>query len=413
MKTWSAIMLTLFCLPIAAQKPLEDGITDLARQITTSASSQQKQRIAVLPFRELDGQATVLGMYVAEELVTNLFQLGNFKIVERQLLDKVMGELKIQQSGAIDPTTAKEIGRIAAVDAIVTGSITDFESFIAVHCRLIDTTTGEVFGAAQAKITKDEDLKKIMRFVLTPEGAVAEPRTTHERAAALITKDLGPLRVTLKSLLPVTRSARTGTNGIMSTFEFLNREARRPITVALNAHAWDDNWTRHRQFIAPLRASLLDERGGTWTMSSAGLGGMSFVRAGVHGRDGREAYSPTEIVRLLRMRDALGRDHDDPTDGTSDTAGRVSGYREPGDTSPRQTFFPYEGNRFISGSMIALEPGESITVTMTFDQEGPTSGAASTFQFNCEIVVGLGQLTRSYALHNLSLDRISMPKPRG
>jgi TolB-like protein len=407
MKSWHPVILVVLCLPTFAQKPLSEGITDLARQITTSASSQQKQRIAVLPFRELDGQPTVLGTYVAEELVTNLFQLGNFKIVERQLLDKVMGELKIQQSGAIDATTAKEIGRIAAVDAIVTGSITDFESFVAVHSRLIDTTTGEVFGAAQAKITKDEDLKKIMRFVLTPEGAVAEPRATHERAAAIMTKDLGPLRVTLKSVLPVARNARTRTNGIMYTFEFLNREARKAITVALNAHALpDDAWARH-QSVVPLRAGLLDERGGTWTLSSTGLGGMSFVRAGVHGLDGREAYSPTEIIRLLRMRDALGRDHDDPTDGTSDTAGRVSGYLLPGEKP--QTFFPFEGNRFISGSMIGIEPGETITVTMTFDQEGPTSGAASTFHLNCEIAVGLGQVPRSYALHNLSLGGVSMP----
>lgn len=413
MKNGYAAFLIFLSLPILAQKPVGDGIKDLATQITASATRQDKQRIAVLPFHELDGQPTVLGTYVAEELVTNLFQLGNFKIVERQLLGKVMGELKIQQSGAIDPATAKEIGRIAAVDAIVTGSITDLEAYVAVNCRLIDTTTGEVFGAAQTKITKDDDVRKIMRFVLDPAAAQGT-RTTHERTNAIATKDLGPLRVTLKSVLPVRRNSSGGypANAIMCTVDVMNRESRRPIVVALNAHAWENTRNRANQSIVPLRASLLDERGGVWALSSAGLRGIGYVRAGVHGRDGREAYAATEIVRLLRLRDTLGRDQDDPADGTSDTSGRVSGYRAPGDRTPRQTFFPWQGNRFISGAMTAIDPGASVTVTMTFEHEGgqPTT-AATFFQFDSEVVVGVGEAgtRRSYALHTLSFDRISMP----
>jgi curli biogenesis system outer membrane secretion channel CsgG len=120
-------ILVLWSLDLRAQKTLDEGVAELATQITTSATKQEKQRIAVLPFHELDGPPTVLGTYLAEELVTKLFQLGNFKIVERQLLDRVMGELKIQRSGAIDPATAKEIGRIAAVDAIVTGASPSWE----------------------------------------------------------------------------------------------------------------------------------------------------------------------------------------------------------------------------------------------------------------------------------------------
>lgn len=175
------VILTLLILlsPLLnAQKTLDDGVAELATQITTRATKQEKQRIAVLPFHELDGQPTILGTFLAEELVTKLFQLGNFKIVERQLLDKVMGELRIQRSGAIDPATAKEIGRIAAVDAIVTGSITELGTSVAVNCRLIETTTGEVFGAAQTKIAKDEDVTKIINSVVSPSGRRASNRAT-------------------------------------------------------------------------------------------------------------------------------------------------------------------------------------------------------------------------------------------
>jgi curli biogenesis system outer membrane secretion channel CsgG len=414
MKRILLIILAFFSLPLHAQKTLGDGIKDLATQITASATKQEKQRIAVLPFHELDGPPTVLGTYLAEELVTNLFQLGNFKIVERQLLDKVMGELRIEQSGAIDAKTAKEIGRIAAVDAIVTGSITDLESFVAVNCRLIDTTTGEVFGAAQTKITKDEDVNKIMRTALAEGGATASStRTSYQAANAIATKDIGSLRVVLKSVLPMTLNDRNGQSvkGMRCSFEFINREARKPLVVALNAEAWRD-WTEsHNQYSpsdTPLRSSVLDDRGGVWKVSAGDLGGLGFARAGVHGRNGQDIYSASEIARLLRLRDELGRDGDDPSDGaTSIIPGNYQG-------TPPTAFFEFKGNRFISGTTTTIEQGQSITVTMSFRQEA--HGTASTtppafFQFNSEIVVGVGDArsTRSYSLHNLTFDRVSMP----
>lgn len=107
MKRFIAGTLLLFTLPANAHQTLVDGVKDLATQISATATKQAKQKIAVLPFHELDGQPTIFGSYIAEELVTNLVQLGNFQVVERQLLHKVLGELKIEQTGAIDPATAK------------------------------------------------------------------------------------------------------------------------------------------------------------------------------------------------------------------------------------------------------------------------------------------------------------------
>jgi curli biogenesis system outer membrane secretion channel CsgG len=396
--------LLLFALPLQAQRTLGDGIKDLATQITSSAAKQEKQRIAVLPFHELDGPPTVLGTYLAEELVTNLFQLGNFKIVERQLLDKVMGELKIEQSGAIDPKTAKEIGRIAAVDAIVTGSLTDLEGYVAVNCRLIDTTTGEVFGAAQTKISKDEDVNKIMRTALAPGGANSSgTNTSYQAAKAIATKDIGSLRIALKSVLPmkVNNQAGQSMNAIRLTFEFMNRDARQPLFVSLNAEAQSQNTP------PILRATVLDDGGGVWKLSSQDLGGLGFVRAGVHGRYGQEMYGTSEIARLLRLRDELGRDADDPADGVTGIAlGNYQG-------TPPTAFFQNKGNRFISGSTTTIEPGQAVTVTMDFHQEpGMNSGTVREFfQFNSEIVVGMGELRtkRSYTLGNVTFDRVGMP----
>ncbi len=147
--------------PVEAQVLLAQGVRDLSEQIATKAKEQQKLRVAVLPFRELEGQPTVLGSFLAEELFTHLVNAG-LEIVERSMLDKVLGEIKLDQTGVIDASTAKQVGKVVGVDAVVTGSITDLQSYVAINCRLIDVITGKIFAAAQAQIVKDDDVKKVL-----------------------------------------------------------------------------------------------------------------------------------------------------------------------------------------------------------------------------------------------------------
>jgi len=158
-----------------AQKVIGDAAKELADQISAAAAKQGKHKIAVLPFRELEGRATVLGTYLAEELVTDLFSTGTLDIVERSMLDKVMSEIKFSQSGAIDPESAQRVGKIIGVEAIVTGSITDLQSYVGVNCRLINTETGRIFGAAQTKIVKDADLQKILEKSMSETSPTEKP----------------------------------------------------------------------------------------------------------------------------------------------------------------------------------------------------------------------------------------------
>jgi len=145
-----------------AQKLLPDAMSDLSKDIASRVAKEQKTKLAVVPFRELGGEPTVLGTYLAEKLVTDLVNIGNLDLVERSTLDKVMGELKLNSSGAVDPATAKQVGKLVGANAIITGTITEFQSFISLNCRLIDTQTGRIFAAAEARIVKDDDVKKAM-----------------------------------------------------------------------------------------------------------------------------------------------------------------------------------------------------------------------------------------------------------
>ena len=147
---------------VLAQKSLTDGLKDLADQITRGVPSEQRGSIAVLSFRNLDGDESLLGAHVSESLTTHLFQAGYRNIIERSMLDRAMSELKLGQSGLIDKETAKTIGQFVSADYVVTGVITDLTSQAFLNCRMIDVQTGQIAAVAQTNIVKDDDVKKIM-----------------------------------------------------------------------------------------------------------------------------------------------------------------------------------------------------------------------------------------------------------
>jgi hypothetical protein len=66
--------------------------------------------VGVLPFVNDDDEETASGKRVAEELTTGLVN-REVPVVERRLLDKVLGELNRQQSPAFDSSKAQQIGK--------------------------------------------------------------------------------------------------------------------------------------------------------------------------------------------------------------------------------------------------------------------------------------------------------------
>lgn len=202
--TFLALVSVVLSSQVRAQKALPDATSELAGKIDKQMEREQKKRAAVIAFRELGGQPTVFGTYLAESLVTDLVAFGNLDLVERSTLDKVMGELKLNASGAIDPATAKQVGKLVGADAVITGTITDFQSYVAVNCRLIETQTGRIFAAAETRIVKDDDVKKVMNVPIvngsvrdnSARGSASVPTGSAPGTSFSVeTKRTGPLEV--------------------------------------------------------------------------------------------------------------------------------------------------------------------------------------------------------------------------
>jgi TolB-like protein len=159
----SLIGTLLFSLNITlAQSSMAQQIGELNRQIATKVTAKNKTTIAVVEFADLEGNVTNFGRFMAEELITRLHETEKFKVIERQLLNQVIKEQKLTLSGIVDPASAKQLGRLLGVDAIVSGSITDLGKTLRVNARLISTETGEIFAVAAREFVKDQTVINLM-----------------------------------------------------------------------------------------------------------------------------------------------------------------------------------------------------------------------------------------------------------
>src|SRR2546422_3987909 len=112
------------------------------------------------------GSDVDIGKGVATMLVSELAQNGTYTVMERAQLDRILNEQNFQQDSRSDASTAAKLGRLLGVDAIIIGSITQFQredkniqlglrretkATVAVDARIVQIGTGEILGVAQGK----------------------------------------------------------------------------------------------------------------------------------------------------------------------------------------------------------------------------------------------------------------------
>jgi hypothetical protein len=156
------LSLLLVATPSGAQKSLADGVDELAAKLAKSYGDGKRGRVAIVPLRELGGGENLLGAYIAETLTNSFFDVGYRDIVERQMLDRALQELKLSLTGMIDADSAKKIGKFLHADLVVGGTMTDLTGEVSVNCRIFAVETGQVVAVATTKIVKDDSVKSML-----------------------------------------------------------------------------------------------------------------------------------------------------------------------------------------------------------------------------------------------------------
>lgn len=171
---WLALFFSGFELSLAYEKEIKALSSTLAESIITSG----KRSIAVVDFTDLQGNVTELGRFLAEEFSVALSELGKgFEVVDRTHLKSLLKEHQLAQTGLIDPQTARKLGEIAGVHALITGTITPFGDSIRLAIKVLDTSTAKVIGASRGDIAKTKAIEELLAKGIETGSQVTESST--------------------------------------------------------------------------------------------------------------------------------------------------------------------------------------------------------------------------------------------
>lgn len=197
-KTNFLIMIVGLCLmqPLAGLAQ-EDAPSPTEQPAKQAADEEQLQLveypIAILPFRERGEEVKQMGGQVADLMFARLVVDPSLFLVDREDLDKVLGEAELNLSGIVNPQEAITIGQLTGAKLIVTGSVFQIDNTIYLVAKIIGTETSRVIGASVKGVVGDgldglanrlgaEIVRSIKK---SSDSLVAQPVAQEDRIAAL------------------------------------------------------------------------------------------------------------------------------------------------------------------------------------------------------------------------------------
>lgn len=153
-----SLSIILFSTNVNAQD-FDAQLEKLAQNIATKLDGKGKKKVAVWGFVTESGERTAFGNYLTEDFSVYVTNFGEeFEIIDRNHLDILLKEHQLNSEGYIDEATAKELGKIVAVDAIITGTYTVLTTNVKVRAKVLDTETALQFAASMANLPLDDNV---------------------------------------------------------------------------------------------------------------------------------------------------------------------------------------------------------------------------------------------------------------
>jgi curli biogenesis system outer membrane secretion channel CsgG len=168
-RTLPALAAALLAACAAGQKTvMKQAVSANVTEKVESAFTGPKRRVGVVDFENKTAYGQRLGTAASDILVTELAKSGKFIVVERDKMGRLLEEQKLGLTGAVDPKTAAQMGKLLGLNAIVTGSISQFGvattgsdylltqtkkqvASCTVDVRVVDVETGQIIWADSGK----------------------------------------------------------------------------------------------------------------------------------------------------------------------------------------------------------------------------------------------------------------------
>jgi len=174
-----------------------------------------------------DQELEVLRKGLAQMLISDLSGTDTIRVVERDRLEDILTELKLQGSGKIDPKSAAKLGKLLGAKYLVVGGYFDLQGALRVDARIVDVETGRVLKSFGTN-GKPGDFLPVEQTMATnlgqwfsanlsasPPAPPGPPPATPTKAPATPTS--APATPTSKTATPSTKTATPTTTPPSST----------------------------------------------------------------------------------------------------------------------------------------------------------------------------------------------------
>jgi curli biogenesis system outer membrane secretion channel CsgG len=124
-------------------------------------------RVAIISFDNSSGKESEygdLGGPLRDMLTTDLKDVKNLTMVDRQALEKILDEQNLNNSNSFDQATATKLGKLLGAEIIITGTYFEFFGSLRVDAKFIKVETGEILFSVGVDGAREKffDLKKTL-----------------------------------------------------------------------------------------------------------------------------------------------------------------------------------------------------------------------------------------------------------
>ena len=102
-----------------------------------------QETIAVVDF-DGKGVSVIEASALTDRFASELFNLGVYRLIERERVGEILEEQGFQQSGCTTAECAVEVGKMLGTELIITGSISKVGNVFSVSARIVNVETGEI-----------------------------------------------------------------------------------------------------------------------------------------------------------------------------------------------------------------------------------------------------------------------------
>jgi hypothetical protein len=134
---------------------LQTRVASLFNEIGLSFPAGEVPTAALASFALRDGSEPPLVSYLNQSALTTLAGNPRLRLLERERIELVRAEQRLQTGELLDADIAIRLGRLLGARYIITGQIIPMSAQVIVFGRVINVETGEILSAAQIFLDRE------------------------------------------------------------------------------------------------------------------------------------------------------------------------------------------------------------------------------------------------------------------